>query len=87
MTINEYAGRRLTEIRIRRGADPERLALISDVSLEQYAAYELGRARMPFRVMMGLAMEFDVEITYFLAGYEVTACRQNTDSKPGHVDY
>lgn len=86
MTINEYAGRRLAEIRMRRGADPERLALISDVSLEQYGAYELGRSRMPFRVMMGLALEFDVEITYFLAGYEVTASQQNNNSKHGHVD-
>lgn len=86
MTINEYAGMRLAEIRTRRSADPERLALICDVSLEQYAAYELGLTRMPFRVMMGLAIEFGVEITYFLAGYEVTASRENIDFKPGHVD-
>ena len=86
MTIDEYAGRRLAEIRTLRGANPERLALICDVSLEQYASYELGRSRMPFRVMMGLALEFGVEITYFLAGYEVTASQENINSKPGHVD-
>ena len=86
MTINEYVGSRLKALRLQRGVDPERLASIADITLERYAAYELGKCQMPFGVMLALAIEFEVEITYFLEGYELSASGSDCQKDTGQVD-
>ena len=80
MSINRYIGRRLRELREAKGDSPEKIANILSISLERYAAFELGRVRITARHLFDLCCHFEVPVTYFYDGYELQA-RRNRQAK------
>ena len=59
---------RIKEMRTIMGLSPEEMAEKTEVSLEQYKAYEGGEADMPFSFIHKCAIVFDIELTELLEG-------------------
>ncbi len=60
--------RRITEMREVMGYTVEEMAQKTEVSLEQYAAYESGTADIPFSFIHKCSLVFDVELSELLEG-------------------
>lgn len=69
LSLDEYVGRRLRALRHSRLEEPEKVAAYLSISLERYAAFELGRKPIPARYLFDLSNFFDIPVTYFFAGH------------------
>ena len=69
LSLDEYVGRRLRALRYSRSEEAEKVAAYLSISLERYAAVELGRKPIPARYLFDLSNFFDIPVTYFFAGH------------------
>ena len=84
LSLDEYVGRKLRALRESRSVKPEKLSAYLSISLECYAALELGRRPVSARHLFDLSTFFDVPITYFFAGHSSESsaddATRNTDT-------
>ena len=73
VAVDRHIGAQLRDLREARGVSPEKLANILSISLERYAAYELGRQSISARHLYDLSVFFAVPVTYFFENYEGTS--------------
>ena len=69
LSLDEFVGRRLRALRQSRSVEPEKVAAYMSISVERYAAFELGRKPIPARYLFDLSNFFDIPVTYFFAGH------------------
>ena len=72
MTLDKFIGLKMREIRLAKGSDAAKVAAALSISQEKYAAVELGKVRARPEVIIDAALFFDVPVTYFLDGFEVS---------------
>lgn len=72
MSLDEFIGRRLQELRTQQSQSPEKVAAYLSIPLDLYAAFELGRRPITAGHLYDLCIFFDVKVTYFFDGYERT---------------
>ena len=82
LTLDEYIGCRLRQLREDKEVDPTKVAAILGISLERYTAFELGHGRISAQHFLDLCQHFDVTVTYFVADYESHAFDRDASSKP-----
>lgn len=70
MAVDRHIGAQLRALREANGVSPEKLASILSISLERYAAYELGRQSISARHLYDLSIFFGVPVTYFYENLE-----------------
>ncbi len=61
--------RRIREMRWITGHTPEEMAVLTEVTPEEYADYENGRADLPFTFLHKCAMAFGVDVTQLVEGH------------------
>ncbi|MGI9423905.1 MAG: helix-turn-helix domain-containing protein [Hyphomicrobiaceae bacterium] len=83
MKLNEHIGAQLRVLREKRGESPEKLAAILSISLERYAAFELGRESISARHLYDLCSQLNVPVTYFFEGYEETGLHGRNPKENG----
>ena len=69
LSLDEYVGYKLRALRESRSVKPEKLAAYLSISLDRYAALELGRRPVSARHLFDLSTYFDMPIIYFFAGH------------------
>ncbi|MGI9425385.1 MAG: helix-turn-helix domain-containing protein [Hyphomicrobiaceae bacterium] len=70
MSLDQFIGSKLQELRAARAVDPEKIASLLSIPLELYAAFELGRVSISARHLYDLCHYLDVPVTFFFDGYE-----------------
>ena len=76
--IDEFIGMRAKELRLNKGATPEKVAVALSLTLENYSALELGKTTVRAVTMFDLSMFYGVPVTYFLEGYESPAVQSSS---------
>ncbi len=66
--LHEIA-RRIREMRWITGHTPEEMAALTDVSVDQYKAYEAGEADLPFTFLHKCALAFGMDVTQLVEGH------------------
>ena len=87
-SLDEYVGQKLRALRVSRAVEPDKVAAYLSISLERYAALELGRKPISARHLFDLSAFFDMPITYFFAGHmsEDSAQSSSPSTSSGHSD-
>ncbi len=69
LSLDEYVGHKIRALRESRSVKPEKIAAYLSISLDRYAALELGRRPVSARHLFDLSTYFEMPITYFFAGH------------------
>lgn len=70
LSLDEFIGSRLRELRINQSQPPEKVAAYLSIPLDVYSAFELGRKPIMAGHLYDLCIFFNVKVTYFFDGYE-----------------
>ncbi len=78
MTLDEFIGSKIRELRIAAGESVEKVAATLSLPLDNYLAFEAGQRRVPTGTMVDIALLFDVSLASLFEGFETDRARSST---------
>ena len=77
MTLDEFIGSRIRELRQAAGVPVEKVAATLSLPLDNYLAFEAGERRMPTGTMLDIASFFKVPLASLFDGFETLQTRNS----------
>ena len=78
MTLDEFIGSKIRELRIAAGEPVEKMAATLSLPLDNYLALEAGQRRVPTGTMVDIALLFNVSLASLFDGFETDRVHSST---------